>query len=128
MAVDLYRDLLRNGADAFVRAMEEEFAVAWNPEARADFGVNDLRAWVAMLTSEDLYWPGFAQQLQSVQLPCLILVGEDDGNLGGAEECAMHLPRSKLVVLPGLDHMQSFCHPAVALPHVRQFLAEVGED
>ena len=126
-AAEYYADLLSSGAEAFISQMEEDFGIAWTPEARADFQSNDLMAHIAMLSSEDLYWPEFAQQLQLVTLPCLILVGEDDGNYAGAKDCARHLPDAKLVSFEGLDHMGSFCRTDVVLPHVRRFLAEVDE-
>jgi len=128
MARDAIVGLLGRGPDAYIRVLEEMFGEAFTPAARADFSSHDLAAFAAMLSSKDLYWPGLGQHLRAVQLPCLVLVGENDVHLAGATECARSMPNGKLVTLPGLDHMQSFGHTDVALPHVKQFLAEVGEN
>jgi pimeloyl-ACP methyl ester carboxylesterase len=70
---------------------------------------------------------GMPDVLRDVRVPCLLLVGTDDEAYPYAEEASRTLDSVEFVPLPGLDHVESFYRTDVVLPHVRRFLAEVGE-
>ena len=60
-------------------------------------------------------------------LPCLLSWREDDEDPGFRERAAQ-MPNVTLVSFPGLDHIQALYRSDLAVPHVRTFLAELGED
>ena len=43
--------------------------------------------------------------LGKITLPCLIVVGEDDALVGGADDLASAIPGSRLLTIPGRDHL-----------------------
>ena len=60
-------------------------------------------------------------------LPCLIYAGENDRRHLDAKRASEVIPNATFISLPGLNHSETFLRSDVVLPHIRTFLAEVGE-
>ena len=118
-------DLSQQGMEAYLAATEQMAGPRWTPEVRAMCGANDLQALTAAISvEEDL---GFQDLLPAITVPCLLYGGEADPWYAGAEECARRMPNATVVTLPGLDHIEAADRADLMLPHIRRFLAEVGE-
>jgi pimeloyl-ACP methyl ester carboxylesterase len=119
---------VKEGMGAHLAFMEALAGPRWTPEVRAIHEFNDLDAFIARDTiGEGLRFMGFEDGLPNVTLPCLLYWGEGDEQ-PGFREAAMQMPNVTVVVLPGLDHLEAGCRADLVVPHVRKFLAEVGED
>ena len=71
----------------------------------------------------------FDTALSTLPIPCLLYVGEDDGNYAGMKETSKKMPSADFVSLPGLDHFTGISRSDLVLPHVRDetlFLQELG--
>lgn len=64
---------------------------------------NDLKALAALIDAERS--PFDPAKLRSVRLPVLIVVGTEDNAIGDPEPLAKMIPRARLVMLEGRDHM-----------------------
>jgi pimeloyl-ACP methyl ester carboxylesterase len=113
--------LLRQGADAFAGAWEDLAPISAALKQR--ILANDLEALIALETKvaeeldkhDDVAVPAGTRQL--------LLVGQEDWNSEGMSTYARSLPVGSLVVLDGLNHLESFQRSDLTLPHVRAFLA-----
>ena len=65
--------------------------------------------------------------LATLEIPILLFAGEADGDHTDAERCVESLPNATFVSLPGLGHIETQYRPDLMVPHIRKFLAEVGE-
>ena len=70
-------------------------------------------------------------RLKEINIPTLILVGEDDRNVTSdmshrtsTDILARGIPNAKLVILPGERHSYFFANPAAAHKAIRDFLKE----
>ena len=113
------------GMDAVIAARKAEGELTAEDEAKTR--ANDPLAQAASLTAvRDL--PDQTDTLQHMTMPSLVYVGElDTFWREGLERCVDQIPNTTFVVLPGLDHQEALERGDVVLPHVRQFLASVGE-
>ena len=107
--------------------MEAIYGMRWTPEIRAIHQANDLDAINAKSAiGEGLTSMGFEDVLPTVTLPCVMFWGEYAEDPGFRER-ATQMPNVTVVVFPGLDHREAGCRADLVVPHVRKFLAEVGE-
>ena len=89
------------------------------PEAIKDVIMsNDFIAVYASLR----YRPSSESALEKMTMPCLIYVGDQDPRMEPSERAAAQLPNSKLVILPGLDHVGAYMTKDAVMPHVSEFL------
>ena len=89
------------------------------------FSANDLEALIAVVSvQEDL---DIEDLLPAMTVPCLLFGGEEGPWYAGAEECARRMPNATVISLPGLDRIEAQYRPDLMLPHIPEFLAEVGE-
>ena len=100
-------------------------ADAWgydSSERREEFLRNDPKALIAStIAARD--WTGCEEILETLEIPCLIYVGEADSFMFDAvKRGADQIPEAKLVIIPGLDHGQAYADSRLILPHVRDFL------
>ena len=117
---------LKSGMEAWLARAEAAYARWWTPELRAIQQSNDLDALIAMISlGGRRRYGGVAPG--SVTLPCLLYVGEDDDGYADVVECAKYMPNATLVSFPGLDHIEAIFRSDLVVPHVKKFLAEVGE-
>ncbi len=87
---------------------------------------NDARAQLALVLSLRAWRSLTDDELSRITAPCLLLCGNLDPRYSEAMESARHISQATFVSLPGLDHSAVFRRSAVALPHVKEFLAKVG--
>jgi hypothetical protein len=102
--------------------MEQTYG-ALEPRLRAQILANDLKALLAQAQDR----PNLADVLPTMQMPCLLYVGEADGYYGQVKACAQHIPQGTFVSLPGLDHIQGIERSDLVLPHVTTFLHTVSQ-
>jgi len=113
------------GIEAVVSAVGPMFEPWWTPTLEARIRANDPEAQIAAyLVREQL---DFEDVRQNLTIPCLVIHGENDPPPEGTMEYVESMHNGTLVSLPGLDHVQALLRVDVMLPHVREFLAEVGE-
>ena len=81
--------------------------------------------WVDALVERD----SLASQLEQVEVPALVVVGEEDRSLPPAiaKDLARRLPRSKLVVIPRAGHLSALEQPEAVNRAILSFLREVEE-
>ncbi|MDE2698007.1 MAG: hypothetical protein OXI23_03985, partial [Gemmatimonadota bacterium] len=100
-------------------------ADAWgydSSERREEFLRNDPKALIAS-TVAVRDWSGCEDILETLEIPCLIYVGETDSfMLDAAKRGASQIPEAKLIIIPGLDHGQAYTDSRLIFPHVRDFL------
>lgn len=103
----VFRSARNPGAIARALATADQEAMA-NPVARAfrEFAEqqgNDLQALAACMQRPR---PNIEpSQLAAISVPVLIVVGEKDDIVNGADELARAIPGARLVVVPGCDHL-----------------------
>ncbi|MFT4037830.1 MAG: alpha/beta hydrolase [Thermomicrobiales bacterium] len=114
---------LRGGMPGFVAGYEVRHG-ALPDDARARWLENDgaaLAACVAaMITDAD---GRHVPQLPAIAAPTLYLVGGEEPFAEEAARAAGLMPLGQCIVLPGLDHVQTFFRSDILLPHVTAFLA-----
>jgi pimeloyl-ACP methyl ester carboxylesterase len=74
--------------------------------------------YVAMLD-----WPGVLEE-QRIQVPTLVLAGDQDPGLADLRATADSIPGARLTVLPGCGHLGTFTRSDLTLPVVLPFLTE----
>jgi pimeloyl-ACP methyl ester carboxylesterase len=124
------RDLLKvtEGMEAHLAHLAALVGPWWTPQIRAIFESNDLDAMIAKaFDGEGLRYMGYDDVLPHLTLPCLMYWGEDD-EAPGFRQAVTQMPNVKIVTFPGLNHVDAYCRADLVVPHVRRFLAEVGED
>jgi len=108
------------------RAFGSAFAEA-NPEvvkqARARMLANDPRAYAACARAMSSY--NWTHELGRIQAPTLILQGAEDRLTppGGSWILKRHLPRSRLMIIPGAGHNLPLEQPAVVGSAIAAFLS-----
>jgi pimeloyl-ACP methyl ester carboxylesterase len=122
---DPFIEVLSQGMEAYVAAMEQVFGARATPELRTRWQANDLEALSAFLSLED-HWD-FDDILPTITIPCLLIVGETDTFYAGAKNCSEIIPDATFVSLPGLDHVEAGFRTDLTLPHIQRFLAEVSK-
>ena len=118
-------EMLDQGFVAYVAGLEAE-GVNLPPEVKARLLAMDSEALLAstLATVEDA---GYEEILAGIRLPCLLFVGEKDGNYAGAAECAKYLKDAEFLVFPGLDHGEVYRRSDLVVPAIRRFLATVTQ-
>ena len=117
----ILRTGIEEGLDAFMSDMEKTFGPL-EPKLKAQILANDLKALLALTQDR----PSLESVLPTMQMPCLLYVGEADSFCSGLEACAQHIPNVTFVSLPGLDHIQGMERSDLVLPHVTTFLNTVS--
>lgn len=100
-------------------------ADAWgyeSSEGREEFLRNDPKALIAStIAARD--WSGCEDILETLEIPCLIYVGEADSFMfDAAKRSASQILEAKFVIMPSLDHGQAYADSRLILPHVKDFL------
>jgi pimeloyl-ACP methyl ester carboxylesterase len=104
--------------DAFISALELAIAETIIPLARPQVLANDL---VALAISAQIR-PSLAAVLPTMQMPCLLFVGEADSRYSAVHRCAQQIPDVTFAVLPELSHVEGAVRSDRVLPHVMKFL------
>jgi pimeloyl-ACP methyl ester carboxylesterase len=120
-SMDGLRQLIRygveNGPEAFVATLEKD---QWtlSPEERARMLAYDFEALLAVAQDRQ----SLEAVLPTMTMPCLLIVGEEDGVYPAAKKCAKQMPNVTFVALPGLDHGETIMRSDLVLSHVVKFL------
>jgi pimeloyl-ACP methyl ester carboxylesterase len=69
-------------------------------------------------------WPGVLEQLQRIQVPTLMLAGDQDPGLADLRATADRIPGARSTVLPDCGHLDTFTRSDLTLPVVLPFLTE----
>jgi len=85
---------------------------------------NDIEALVAALEGTNKH-AGMDDVPPTMQMPCLLFVGEDDPNFAEAKACSAEMPNATLVTFPGLNHTDTFFARELVIAEVRKFLRSV---
>ena len=124
----LERYKLREGMEAYLEAVELLAGTWWTPQTEAIWRTNDLEALTAMLLAEEgIVSHGFEDVAPALTLPCLFYVSEEADDPAW-RQCIEEMPNGTFVSLPGLGHVDAGFRGDLVVPHVRKFLAGVGED
>ena len=123
-----FLNLFQKGMDAWLSEVEPMWGSRWTPEVMAMGRANDLDALIALVSADDrVRGRDFEDILPTVMIPCLLYVGVDDGSYAGAKKASEAIPNATFVSFPGLNHVEALYRLDLVLPHVRRFLAQVGE-
>ena len=123
------RQSLEMGMEAYV-ANAERIHGPYPPEVRARQLANDAQALLAAIAAaSDPSQPpvDWDRLLPTMTVPCLVYAGSADPFYAGAAKCAGLMPNTEFVPLPGLDHREALVRSDLVLPHVRNFLASLGQ-
>ena len=123
---------LRHGMGPLLALVKES---PWlTPETESVWRSNDAEAMVALLSAEGgILFPEPLDWMSTVAVPSLIYIGDDDDYAGvkddyrGAKIASESMTNVAFVSLPGLDHLDAMFRSDLVVPHIRKFLAEVGE-
>jgi pimeloyl-ACP methyl ester carboxylesterase len=117
-----FRDLMATGREAFAAYIDKACGSLLKPAMRERLLNNDLEA-LRVLTQDR---SSIAEVLPSMQMPCLLFVGELDPRLARVKECASVLPNATLFTLPSCDHVAAWLtHVDAIIPSVKSFLSKV---
>jgi pimeloyl-ACP methyl ester carboxylesterase len=124
---NFFLDLFQKGKDMTLATLGQMFGPRWRPEFKAVVEAMDLEALIALVSGDD--WGGldFDDILPTLTVPCLLLVGEDADEYPHMTECAGSIANATFVSFPGLDHIEAIFRTDLLVPHIRKFLAGVGE-
>jgi pimeloyl-ACP methyl ester carboxylesterase len=113
---------LRGGMEAFVAGYEERHG-SLPAEARGRWLANDSAALVACMEAWVAEGDGrVGAELPDISTPALLLVGSDEPFVAEVQRAAAVMPEATAVVLPDLDHAQTFFRSDLVLPHATAFL------
>jgi pimeloyl-ACP methyl ester carboxylesterase len=113
---------LRGGMETFVSGYEARHGVLPD-EARGRWLANDSAALVACMEAWVAEGDGrVGAELPAIPAPTLLLVGSEEPFVAEVERAAAAMPDAAAVVLPGLDHAQTFFRSDLVLPHALAFL------
>ena len=99
----------------------------WSPAMEAMERSNDLQALAAMLMAEEgILSYGLGESVPDLTMPCLFLAGEAEG-APDTREYIEGMPNATYVGFSDLGHVDTFARSDLMVPHIRRFLADVGE-
>ena len=124
--LDYYIQLYKKGNDALIAEEEKQLGLEMTPYMRARCMASDTKAIVALMSSEDCI-RSFEEVLPTMNMPCLVYAGENDGAYSGAKKCVESMPNATFVSLPGFDHRGALHQSSIILPHITKFLKKVGQ-
>ena len=119
---------LRQGMEAYLAAVKELAGAWWSPETEAMWRSNDLEALTAMFQPEEgMLSHGFEDVVPFLSLPCLVYV-RDEANNPAIRQCIEEMPNGTYLSFPGVGHVDLGLRSDLVVPHLKKFLAGVGED
>nr|MBA3413672.1 alpha/beta hydrolase [Chloroflexia bacterium] len=117
---------LRGGMEAFVVGYEERHGPL-PAAARERWLANDSAALVACMEAWVAEGDGrVGAELPDIPIPALLLIGAEEPFVAEVERAAAAMPEATAVVLPDLDHAQTFFRSDLVLPHARAFLDDLN--
>ncbi len=85
---------------------------------------NDVQALVASLVKP---YPDNSDVLKKLNIPCLVLCGDQDGGFEDARRSAAEIDNAIFIPIEGCDHFESLVRSDLILPHIRRFLADQSD-
>lgn len=117
---------LRGGMESFVAGYEARHGPL-PTSARERWLDNDSEALVASMDACITEGDGrIGAELSKIPVPTLLLVGSAEPFVAEVERAATAMPDATVVVLPGLDHAETFFRSDLVLPHALAFFDRVS--
>jgi pimeloyl-ACP methyl ester carboxylesterase len=116
-----FRALMLTNREALAAGIDQVFGNFLKPAMRERLLNNDLEALRALTQDRS----SVGDVLPSMQMPCLLFVGELDPRLTQLKECASVLPNATLFTLPGCDHIAALAQVDAIIPPVKSFLSNI---
>jgi len=89
--LDSYIQTRKKGKDEFIAEYEKQLGPEMTPRMRARLMASDIEAMVALMSCEDLM-RSLEDVLPTMNMPCLVYAGENDGAYSGAKKCVKSMP------------------------------------
>ena len=119
-ANDPVRHLLAQGNEAWIEFFKANMNVSSEMSSR--LAKNDHTALLAYRDRPDER--GVTRQLEHLNVPCLIYVGEHEFVYRGAQALARCLPNAEFVSFSGFNHFEIFAESKKILPVLHRFLSQ----
>jgi pimeloyl-ACP methyl ester carboxylesterase len=116
--------ILAQGMEAFVSSYEEKYGPL-PPDVREQWLDNDGKALAANTLAVEAF-PDISGQLPQIGVPTLIYCGTEDEPFAQARRASEVIPGARFVPLNGLNHTQAFRQSEDIVPHILEFLSEIG--
>ena len=126
ISIDLYR-LLQSEPQQYLFRMQQMLGRPLSDSDREHFLNQDAEGRIAGLSALIDGQAMSDEDLAGITTPCLLFCGEQDPFYAGAKKAAEHMPRVKFLPLPGLNHISALFRKDLVIPHVEEFLEQIGE-
>jgi len=115
--------IFKQGPDAVIALFEGSMNGPLPPNWRDTLLANDYEALITCAEFNERM--GMEAILPSVNVPCLIFAGDEDGIYNGAKRASELIPNATFISLHG-GHMTPYM--PLILPSVRKFLKKAGQE
>lgn len=115
----------KEGPKEWVSYLEKQ-GTTISQESRERYFENDYKALLAHRIAS-VNWSSATDILRTIQVSCLLFVGEADAYYGKNKEAVVSLPNANLVTFPNLNHGQCYRRSDIVLPHITKFLEELNK-
>ena len=103
--------------------VEKIFGPIVTPQIKARWMTNDLKALTALVSKD--WMLSLEDVLPTINLPCLLFVGEGDPFYQGVMKCATSMPNATFISFPNLLHVETLYRSDLVIPHIKKFLTTV---
>jgi pimeloyl-ACP methyl ester carboxylesterase len=107
-------DLMEQGTAAIIPLWDAPLS----PALRERVLANDIEA-IRASRGDD---PGYVDILPTIKNPCLLLCGDKDAVYPAVQAAAAKIPKARLAVIPGYNHVETLFHSELVLPSILEFL------
>jgi pimeloyl-ACP methyl ester carboxylesterase len=120
--------LLFTDQEAYLKRVERFFNRSMTPAEKDRWLAQDAEAGIAVVESIQQGPPLTDQELESISVPCLLYCGElDPFHYLGMKESANHIPGTRFISVPEIDHGGAWARSDLMLPHIKEFLTKVTQ-
>jgi pimeloyl-ACP methyl ester carboxylesterase len=114
-----FRDGVSGGMAGLISMLKQAYGLYMTPAMLERHRANDLQALLAL--SQDR--TDFSDVFPTMNVPCLLFVGEADPRLAGVRESANAINDATFFSLPECGHVAALARRDLVLPHVTAFLS-----
>jgi pimeloyl-ACP methyl ester carboxylesterase len=115
-----FRDSVeKGGVPWLVELWKQNLPISKAQEAR--LSQLDIQALSAELRAP---WPSLESIPPTMSMPCLLYIGEDEGEYECALKTSQQMPDGRFASFPGFNHFDTWARSDVVLPHVLEFLGQ----
>jgi len=126
-AKDDSHKFFKKGKESVLADLEKKYGPKIITSAiKARWMDNDFEALVAIASSKD-WLRSLEDFLPTINLPCLLFVGEADPFCPGVKKCATSMPNATFISFPNLLHVETLYRSDLVIPHIKKFLATVRQ-